>query len=148
MQQALAASLTSVPTSAAVSRRRFVTLTVGSAVGLAPLPLASREVLAQNAPGPQPGQKPTEQPTAFVTIVRDGTTTVLCNRMDVGQGIETAQAMICAEELEADWTKVFTGFGNQRGNCVDPAMGRHLTGGSNSICSGIWPTSPKPTARP
>jgi isoquinoline 1-oxidoreductase subunit beta len=115
------------------SRRSFVAISVGGAVGLAFMPLASTEVRAQNAPAVPPGQKPTEQPSAFVTIAKDGTVTVICNRMDMGQGIETALAMICAEELNADWSKVKTGFGNQRGNYVDPFMGMHLTGGSNSI---------------
>jgi isoquinoline 1-oxidoreductase beta subunit len=53
--------------------------------------------------------------------------------MDMGQGIETALAMICAEELDADWGRVATGFGNQKAAYVDPAMGMHLTGGSNSV---------------
>jgi isoquinoline 1-oxidoreductase subunit beta len=118
---------------AQLSRRHFVTMTVGGAVGLALMPLASQEVRAQQAPSVPPGQKPTEQPAAFVSIAKDGTTTVLCNRMDMGQGIETALAMICAEELEADWSKVKTSFGDQRGNYVDPMMGLHLTGGSNSV---------------
>jgi isoquinoline 1-oxidoreductase subunit beta len=115
------------------SRRQFVTLTVGGAVGLALMPLVSPDVRAQNAPDLPPGQKAFQQPAAFVTIAKDGTTTVLCNRMDMGQGIETALAMICADELDADWSKVKTGFGNQKGNYVDPAMGMHLTGGSNSV---------------
>jgi isoquinoline 1-oxidoreductase beta subunit len=115
-----------------LSRRAFVTMSVGGALGLAVLPLAAL-AQAQAAPKPAPGQKPTEQPSAFVSIAADGTVTVLCNRLDMGQGIETALAMICAEELEADWAKVVTGFGNQRGNYVDPQMGMHLTGGSNSI---------------
>ncbi len=117
----------------ALSRRQFVTLTLGGAIGLAFMPLASLDVRAQNASTVPPGQKPTEQPGAFVSIAKDGTTTVLCNRMDMGQGIETALAMICAEELDADWARVKTGFGNQAGNYVDPMMGMHLTGGSNSV---------------
>jgi isoquinoline 1-oxidoreductase subunit beta len=116
-----------------LSRRQFVTMTVGGAFGLALMPLATPEVRAQNSAAVPPGQKPTEAPAAFVSIARDGTTTVLCNRMDMGQGIETALAMICAEDLEADWSLVRTGFGNQRGNYVDPFMGMHLTGGSNSV---------------
>jgi isoquinoline 1-oxidoreductase subunit beta len=112
-----------------INRRRFVALTVGGSVGLALLPELS---FAQQAKAP-PGQAPTEQPAAFVTIAKDGTTTVLCNRMDMGQGIETALAMICAEELGVPWASVKTAFGNQRGNYVDPAMGMHLTGGSNSV---------------
>jgi isoquinoline 1-oxidoreductase subunit beta len=111
-----------------LSRRQFVTMSVGGALGLAFIPLSRAQ--PSNAP---PGSKPTEQPGAFVSIARDGTTTVLCNRMDMGQGIETALAMICAEELDADWAQVVTGFGDARANYVDPFMGMHLTGGSNSV---------------
>jgi isoquinoline 1-oxidoreductase subunit beta len=122
---------------AALSRRHFVTMTVGGAVGVALLPTTFAPMAyaqqTTNGKEPSPGQKPFEQPAAFVTIAKDGTTTVLCNRMDMGQGIETALAMICAEELDADWAKVKTGFGNQKGNYVDPAFGMHLTGGSNSV---------------
>lgn len=132
LSQALAHPL-SAAGSTDLSRRRFVTMSVGGTVGLALMPLAVPGLHAQGAPELPPGQKPTEQPAAFVSIARDGTTTVLCNRMDMGQGIETALAMICAEELEADWSQVVTGFGNQRGNYVDPAMGMHMTGGSNSV---------------
>jgi isoquinoline 1-oxidoreductase subunit beta len=134
LQQALAqAAIQDAAHAAPLSRRSFVTMTMGGAVGLALLPLASDDVRAQQAPKLPPGQKPTEQPAAFVSIAKDGTTTVLCNRMDMGQGIETALAMICAEELDADWSKVKTGFGDQRGNYVDPMLGMHLTGGSNSV---------------
>ncbi|RZJ09590.1 MAG: xanthine dehydrogenase family protein molybdopterin-binding subunit [Rubrivivax sp.] len=116
-------------TGGGVSRRAFVTTTVGGAVGLALLPgLATAQ-----QPNAKPGSKPTEQPVAFVTIAQDGTTTILCNRMDMGQGVETGLAMICAEELDADWSKVRTGFGDQKGAYVDPYMGIHLTGGSNSV---------------
>ena len=122
-----------LPATAPLSRRQFVAMSVGGAVGLAFMPLATTAVRAQNAKDVPPGQKPTEAPGAFVSIDKDGNTTVLCNRMDMGQGIETALAMICAEELDADWARVRTGFGNQRINYVDPAMGMHLTGGSNSV---------------
>jgi isoquinoline 1-oxidoreductase subunit beta len=113
------------------ARRSFMKMTFGGAAGIAVMPIS----LAQDAKAPEvkPGQKPTEQPAAFITIAKDGTTTILCNRMDMGQGIETALAMICAEELDADWSKVKTAFGNQKGNYVDPFMGMHLTGGSNSV---------------
>jgi isoquinoline 1-oxidoreductase subunit beta len=116
-----------------LSRRSFVAMSLGGVIGLGFLPLLTNEVLAQNASPVPPGQKPTEQPSAFVTIAKDGTVTVLCNRMDMGQGIETGLAMICAEELNADWSKVRTSFGNQLGNYVDPFMGMHVTGGSASI---------------
>jgi isoquinoline 1-oxidoreductase subunit beta len=117
------------------SRRSFMKMSFGGAAGIAIVPTIALAQDAQNAkaPGVKPGQKPTEQPAAFITIAKDGTTTILCNRMDMGQGIETGLAMICAEELEADWSKVKTAFGNQKGNYVDPFMGMHLTGGSNSV---------------
>lgn len=116
--------------SSGLSRRSFVTTTVGGAVGLALLDVLPGVAAAQ---APKAGSKPTEQPLAFVTIAKDGTTTILCNRMDMGQGIETGLAMICAEELDADWSKVRTGFGDQKGAYVDPLFGIHLTGGSNSV---------------
>jgi isoquinoline 1-oxidoreductase beta subunit len=115
----------------APSRRDFMVTTVAGVTGLA---LAPGRAVAQSAgAAPRPGQKPTEQPSAFVAIAPDGTTTVVCNRLDVGQGIETALAMICAEELDADWRRVRTGFGNQQPHYIDPAMGIHLTGGSSSV---------------
>ena len=52
-----------------VSRRAFVTTTVGGMVGLALLPGVLH---AQGAA--KPGSKPTEQPQAFIHIARDGTT--------------------------------------------------------------------------
>jgi isoquinoline 1-oxidoreductase subunit beta len=117
------------PAARAISRRRFVTMSVGGSVGLALLP----SVFAQQKADVPPGQKPTEMPSAFVTIAPDGTTTVLCNRMDMGQGIETSLAMVLAEELGVDWSKVKTGFGTAAPNYVDPLMGVHVTGGSASV---------------
>jgi isoquinoline 1-oxidoreductase subunit beta len=128
LQQAMAQQATTT-----LSRRSFIAMTVGGAVGLGFIPLSSSKAGVQRVDAVRPGQKPTEQPSAFVTIAKDGTVTVICNRMDMGQGIETGLAMICAEELNADWIKVKTAFGNQRGNYIDPFMGMHLTGGSNSI---------------
>jgi isoquinoline 1-oxidoreductase beta subunit len=111
-----------------LSRRSFVTATVGGALGLALVPAG----WAQPSTA-APGSRPTEQPLAFISIATDGTTTIVCNRLDMGQGIETALAMICAEELEVEWAQVRTAFGDQRGHYVDPSMGMHLTGGSNSV---------------
>lgn len=122
----------SQPAAPALTRRRFVTMTVGGSVGLACVPMAAHAQAGKPA-DVAPGQKPTEAPGAFVSIAPDGRTTILCNRMDMGQGIETALAMVCAEELDADWSRVVTGFGNQKPAYVDPAMGMHLTGGSNSV---------------
>jgi isoquinoline 1-oxidoreductase subunit beta len=132
--QAAQAQLSQAAPRARLTRRQFSTATVGGLAGLA-LWQAPAPSSAQNAAAtpPPPGSQPFEQPRAFIHINRDGQTTILCNRMDMGQGIETALAMICAEELEADWSKVTAGYANQEVNYIDPAMGMHLTGGSNSV---------------
>ena len=115
------------------SRRTFVVAGVSGTLGLALLPLASKDAKAAWPFDMLGGIKATDLPAAFVTIAKDGVTTILCNRVDMGQGIETALAMICAEELDADWSRVSTSFGNQRAAYVDPQMSMHLTGGSNSV---------------
>jgi isoquinoline 1-oxidoreductase beta subunit len=111
---------------AAMTRRDFAKLSMSGAMGLALLPAAR----ASDSPT---ALKPHEQPAAFLSIAADGTTTILCNRMDMGQGVETSLAMICCEELDGDWGRVRTGFGNQTPAFVDPVSGMHATGGSSAI---------------
>ncbi|MCM3563097.1 xanthine dehydrogenase family protein molybdopterin-binding subunit [Hydrogenophaga intermedia] len=113
---------------AALPRRDFLKLTVagGFALGVAPL-----DVHAQGtAP---PGLKPQQQPAAFVAIARDGTVTVTVNRLEFGQGVQTALPLILAEELDADWARVRSQLGTNDMAYADPMFGMHLTGGSNSI---------------
>src|SRR2546426_7959074 len=45
-------------------------------------------------------------PNAWVRIDRDGIVTVLNEKSEMGQGTLTTMAMIVADELEADWSKV------------------------------------------
>ncbi len=59
------------------------------------------------------------QPVIWIAIDSDGTTTVTVNRSEMGQGIRTTFAMVAADEMDADWTKVRvvqakpnSGFGN------------------------------------
>ena len=77
--------------------------------------------------------KPTEQPSAFVQIASNGEVTVTINRLEFGQGVQTALPMILAEELDADWSLVRSRHGSNDGAYIDPRFGIHLTGGSNSI---------------
>jgi isoquinoline 1-oxidoreductase beta subunit len=114
-----------------IARRHFLKLGAASGFALGAFPLAT---LAQ--PGdaaPAAGLKPTQQPSDFVHIARDGIVTVTINRLDFGQGVQTALPMILAEELDADWAKVRSTHGTNDPAYVDPAFGMHLTGGSNSI---------------
>ena len=77
--------------------------------------------------------KPTEQPSAFVQIAPNGEVTVTINRLEFGQGVQTALPMILAEELDADWNLVRSRPGSNDAAYLDPRFGIHLTGGSNSI---------------
>ncbi|MES2715936.1 MAG: xanthine dehydrogenase family protein molybdopterin-binding subunit [Pseudomonadota bacterium] len=113
-------------------RRSFLKLgALGAAGGFAlgAFPLAS---VAQGAAQPA-GLKPTQQPSAFVQIDKAGLVTVTINRLDFGQGVQTALPMILAEELDADWSKVRSVHGSSDPAYVDPVFGMHLTGGSGSI---------------
>lgn len=111
-------------------RRAFLKLGVASGLALGAFPLGA---LAQADAGPPAGLKPLQQPSAFVHIDRDGTTTVTINRLDFGQGVQTALPMILAEELDADWSRVRSVHGNSDPAYVDPVVGIHITGGSGSI---------------
>jgi isoquinoline 1-oxidoreductase beta subunit len=112
--------------STGLPRRSFLKLATASGFALGAFPMAA----CAQAPD---GLKPTQQPSAFVRIDRDGTVTVTINRLDFGQGVQTGLPMILAEELDADWSKVRSVHGNANPAYADPAFGMHLTGGSNSI---------------
>ena len=108
-------------------RRTFLKVATASGFALGAFPLAAC------AQAPADALKPTQQPSAFVRIERDGAVIVTINRLDFGQGVQTGLPMILAEELDADWSKVRSEHGNANPAYVDPAFGMHLTGGSNSI---------------
>lgn len=68
------------------------------------------------------------QPNLFIKIDQDGTVTLTIHRTEMGQGVRTSLAMILAEELEADWSKVRVEQSPANG-----AIGNQITGGSGSI---------------
>ncbi|MET0265974.1 MAG: xanthine dehydrogenase family protein molybdopterin-binding subunit [Duganella sp.] len=110
----------------APARRSFLKLS--GALGLA-LGVFSPMVLAQA----DKALKPSEQPSAFLHIAPNGEVTVAINRLEFGQGVQTALPMILAEELDADWSLVRARHGSNDPAYVDPLFGMHLTGGSNSV---------------
>ncbi|AMO23946.1 xanthine dehydrogenase family protein molybdopterin-binding subunit [Ramlibacter tataouinensis] len=125
LHHVLSHRVTAADGAAPLERRSFLKLgAAGFALGVFPLRSSSQTADAL---------KPTQQPAAFVQIERDGTTTVAVNRLEFGQGAHTGLAMVLAEELDADWTKVRARHGDASPAYVDPAFGMHLTGGSNSI---------------
>lgn len=47
-----------------------------------------------------------DDPTTFLSIGEDGGVTLLCNRAEMGQGVRTSWAMVVADELGAELTRV------------------------------------------
>nr|WP_244976742.1 xanthine dehydrogenase family protein molybdopterin-binding subunit [Achromobacter piechaudii] len=114
----------------AVSRRTFLKIAGAGGFTLGAFPLRA---LAQDAPSAAKALKPNQQPSAFLHIAPDGVVTVTVNRLEFGQGVQTALPMILAEELDADWNNVRSRLGDQAPAYADPVRGMHLTGGSASI---------------
>jgi len=108
-------------------RRTFLKLAGSVGLALGAFPHLAMGQAAGNA------LKPTQQPAAFVHITPNGEVMVAVNRLEFGQGVQTALPMILAEELDADWTLVRARHGSNDPAYIDPLFGIHLTGGSNSV---------------
>jgi isoquinoline 1-oxidoreductase beta subunit len=109
------------------SRRGFLKVAAGSAAGLAIsfyVPTIAKAVPAQ--------AKPLPQPNAFLRIDKDSTVTVVLAHSEMGQGIWTGLAMLIAEELDADWSKVKSTHAPAAPIYGHPVMGMQMTGGSTS----------------
>jgi isoquinoline 1-oxidoreductase beta subunit len=73
----------------------------------------------------------------WVRIARDGTVTVVIDRSEMGQGVNTSLAALIAEELEIDLAKVRTAFAPAAPEYANPIFGEQATGGSTSM-RGSW----------
>jgi isoquinoline 1-oxidoreductase beta subunit len=111
-----------------LDRRRFLTLGVvgaGAGAGMllgfrvgslggasSPPPPAAAAAATPGLPAAStPAASPAQPgaafvPNAFLRIDGDGAVTIWATSPDMGQGVKTAFAMIVAEELEADWSRV------------------------------------------
>lgn len=74
-------------------------------------------------------------PDAFIRIAPDGTTTILCNKAEMGQGVYTSLPMLICEELEADWSQVRVEPAPAAIVYAHPVFGIQMTGGSTSVAS-------------
>ena len=113
-----------------LSRRGFFRISAAAGVGL---------VIGIYLPGRQPAHTLAQAatkvtPNIYVTLDPSGTVTVNAFRVEMGQGIRTALAMILAEELDVPWEQVRIA---QVG--ADRAYGDQVTGGSVSV-SGSYTT--------
>jgi isoquinoline 1-oxidoreductase subunit beta len=106
------------------SRREFLKSSAAGSAGLLLAFYAPALAATPNAP------EPDFKPNAYITIDPRGDVRLVVTRSEMGQGVRTALAMILAEELDADWSRVKI----EQGDC-DPQYGDMTTGGSMSIRS-------------
>ena len=74
-------------------------------------------------------------PNAFLRIGSDDSVTVLLAHSEMGQGIWTALAMLIAEELDADWSRIKVEHAPAAAAYAHTAFGIQMTGGSSSTWS-------------
>ncbi|MDJ0808085.1 MAG: xanthine dehydrogenase family protein molybdopterin-binding subunit [Gammaproteobacteria bacterium] len=73
------------------------------------------------------------QPNAWISIGTDDKVTLQVASAEMGQGILTGIAMILAEELDADWSRVKAEFAPADKAYYNPMFGRQATGGSTAV---------------
>jgi len=88
----------------------------------------------RSAESPDAGAQDTFAPNAFIRIDRSGRTTLVMPQVEMGQGVYTSVALILAEELDADYSKVLLEHAPPSDKLyANPAFGIQVTGNSNSI---------------
>jgi len=116
-----------------LGRRSFLRASLATGAGLVIAFHVPRRALAA-APAPA-AEKPLPEPNAFVRIAPDGSVTVLLAHSEMGQGIGTTLAMLVAEELDCDWSKVRVEHAPAAPAYAHTAFGMQMTGGSSSTWS-------------
>ena len=119
---------------ASINRRGFIRVSFAAAGGLfVSLYLDPRA--ASTAQAQEGGQPPAKvyPPDAFVNIRPDGKIVIQVNRLEFGQGVQTALPMLLADELDADWSNVIADLAPAADVYKDPVFGIQMVGGSGSI---------------
>jgi isoquinoline 1-oxidoreductase beta subunit len=110
-----------------LSRRQAVTAMASAAGGLAiafPMPALAAGKSRQPRPMgmlQSPEVIPPHELSAFLVIDPDDTVTVRLPHNELGQGTTTALAMLIAEELNCDWSKVKCEYGSANRNLREKA---------------------------
>ncbi len=110
-----------------VSRRSFLQQSAAAFAGLTVSFYVPELVHA--APRPAPVAPP---PNAFLRIGTDESVTVVLAHSEMGQGIWTGLAMLIAEELDCDWSKVRSEHAPAAAVYARPGMPIQMTGGSST----------------
>ena len=114
----------------ALTRRDLLRSSVLSGAGLFIAFHVPRKVRAATPPAKQ-----FPDPNAFVRIAPDDSVTVLLAHSEMGQGIWTTLAMLVAEELDCDWSKMRVEHAPAAPVYAHPAFGMQMTGGSTTSWS-------------
>lgn len=78
---------------------------------------------------------PIPPPNGFIRIAPDNTITMVINKLEMGQGVNTSMAQLIAEELECDWTKIKSVSSPVDAIYNHTAFGTQMTGGSTALIS-------------
>jgi isoquinoline 1-oxidoreductase subunit beta len=115
------------------ARRKFIkdsaALMGGLVIGFY-LPMKGGRAYAADAP-----PKLIYPPNAFIRIAPDDSITIVINKSEMGQGVYTSLAMLIAEELEADWSRISVESAPVAAVYNHTAFPMQMTGGSTSIAS-------------
>lgn len=114
------------------NRRGFLRVSFAAAGGLVVSLYLDRTALAQEVEMPRQPAK-VYPPDAFVNIRPDGKIVIQVNRLEFGQGVQTALPMVLADEMDADWNNVIGELAPAQDVYKDPLFGIQIVGGSGSI---------------
>jgi isoquinoline 1-oxidoreductase beta subunit len=111
-----------------VTRRTFLRVSSAAAGGLFISLYLDWLASAEQTPKPQ-----VYPPDAFVHVRPDGKIVIQVNRLEFGQGVQTALPMLLADEMDADWSQVVAELAPAADVYRDPVYGIQLVGGSGSV---------------
>jgi isoquinoline 1-oxidoreductase beta subunit len=117
-----------------LSRRNFLRASATAAGGLL-LALYFDSPSAADEESQAPSKPKIYPPDAFVEIRPDGKIVIQVNRLEFGQGVQTALPMILADEMDADWSQVVAELAPADNIYKDPIRGMQMVGGSGSIAT-------------
>ena len=81
---------------------------------------------------------PPDELSAFLVVHKDSSVVVRLPHQEMGQGTSTALAMLAAEELGCDWSKVRIEYGSSNRNAKSKNIyGRQMTVGSQGVRSSV-----------
>ncbi len=116
-----------------ITRRSFLRASATAAGGLLISLYFDRTEAQEGASAPQGPPKINYPPDAFVEIRPDGKIVIQVNRLEFGQGVQTALPMVLADEMDADWANVVPQLAPAADIYKDPVFGIQMVGGSGSI---------------